>query len=61
MHTITLPTSIHNSTGTDPAGWRCWWREQAQVDGTDWPSLHRQLVSAWRALRSLAESSGAMP
>jgi hypothetical protein len=39
MHTITLPTSIHNSTGPDPAGWRCWWREQSLIDGTDWKSL----------------------
>jgi len=50
-----------SSTGYGPSGWRQWWREQAQVDGTDWTSLHRQLVDACGALRSLAESSGAVP
>jgi hypothetical protein len=39
MGTITRPTSIHNSTGTNPAGWRRCWREQAQIDRTDWTSL----------------------
>src|SRR5262249_29799528 len=61
MDTIISPASVFNSTisstGTDPAGWRRWWREQAQIDGTDWSSLHRQLVGAWRALRALAEVS----
>jgi len=46
---------IARSTGADPAGWRLWWREQAQIDGADWTSLHRQLVGAWRALRLLAD------
>jgi hypothetical protein len=39
MHTILLPTSIHNSTGTDHAGWRAWWQAQASRQGSDWPSL----------------------
>jgi len=35
---------------------REYWRKQAQTDATDWPSLHRQLVDAWRSLRSLADA-----
>jgi hypothetical protein len=45
------------STGTGPAGWREYWRRQSEIDQTDWISLHRQLVDAWRRLRSLAEAS----
>jgi len=37
--------------------WRAWWRVESERVGTDWISLHRQLVDAWRALRSLAEVS----
>jgi hypothetical protein len=45
------------STGCCPADWRLWWRTESERVGTDWPSLHRQLVGAWRALRSLAEEA----
>ena len=34
------------STGTNPDGWRAWWREQARLDGSDWGSLldrHREV------------------
>jgi hypothetical protein len=51
------PELSASSTGTGPDGWRLWWRERAQVDGTDWVSLHRQLAGAWRALRSLADET----
>jgi hypothetical protein len=46
-------------TARSTLDWRAWWREQALIDGTDWTSLHRQHVEAWRRLRSLAESNGA--
>jgi len=39
MHTILLPTSIHNSTGTDPAGWRAWWATESAANGSDWQSI----------------------
>ena len=34
------------STGTNPDGWRAWWREQSRLDGSDWESLldrHREV------------------
>jgi hypothetical protein len=34
------------STGTNPGGWRAWWREQSRLDGSDWRSLltqHREV------------------
>jgi hypothetical protein len=48
---------LPSSTGTCPADWRAWWRQRSIADGTDWVSLHRQLVEAWCRLRSLAEVS----
>ena len=39
MHTILLPTSIHNSTGTDPTGWRAWWATESAANGSDWQSI----------------------
>jgi hypothetical protein len=47
-------TSSSSGTAID-GGWRAWWREQATVDGTDWPGLHRGLVEAWRLIRTRAE------
>jgi len=41
-----ISSSTVTSTGSDPTGWRQWWREQSEIDGTDWLSLHRQLVGA---------------
>jgi len=48
--------SCSSGTAFD-GGWRARWREQARIDHTDWPSLHHQLVSVWRALRSLADET----
>jgi hypothetical protein len=45
------------TTSPSTADWPQFWREQSLRDGTDWPSLRRQLVEAWRRLRSLAEVS----
>jgi hypothetical protein len=45
---ITLPSTTN---------WRAWWRQQSKIDATDWDSLHRQLGTAYTALRSLAEKS----
>jgi hypothetical protein len=50
------PDSIYSSSGTAfDGGWRSWWRAEAERTNTDWESLHRQHVAAWRALRSRAE------
>jgi hypothetical protein len=46
-----------STTAPSTTNWRAWWREQAKHDGTDWHSLHQQLVTAFTALRSLAEKS----
>jgi hypothetical protein len=48
-------------TARSTTNWRQWWRAESERVGTDWQSLHQQHVRAWRALRSLAESSGAVP
>ena len=37
--------------------WRAWWRVESRRVGTDWASLHRQLVGVWRELRSLADEA----
>jgi hypothetical protein len=58
MHTITLPTSIHNSSGTAAdGGWRRWWREQARIDGTDLVTLAWQHVGALSVVRPLCGAS----
>jgi len=38
------PAEVINplSTGTDPAGWRRWWAQQSEIDGTTWKSLGTQ-------------------
>jgi hypothetical protein len=46
-----------NSTGTCPAEWRQWWREQAQTDGTTWSALLRQHEHVFRQLCQLHEIS----
>jgi hypothetical protein len=46
-------------TALSTADARAWWLAESERVGTDWLSLHCQLVDAWRALRSLAESSEA--
>lgn len=43
--------SIVRSTGTCPAEWREWWREQSLLDGTDWRSLLDSADSVLRNLR----------
>jgi hypothetical protein len=39
-----------SSTGSNPAGWRRWWREESLIDGTDWTTL---LAGADQVLREL--------
>jgi hypothetical protein len=54
------PFATPSSTGTAfDGGWRHWWREQAQIDGTDWSTLCWQHIGTLYALRSLCESSRA--
>jgi hypothetical protein len=39
------------STGTDPAGWRRWWADEAERCGADWASvigLHLSIVDSLR-------------
>jgi hypothetical protein len=47
------------STGTCPSEWRRWWRDQAQIDRTDWASLLEAAEAALARLRAyrLAEAS----
>jgi hypothetical protein len=49
MHST--PNITARSTGTDPAGWRRWWRDEAARVGSDWPSvlkLHLGIVDSLR-------------
>jgi hypothetical protein len=43
------------STGTDPAGWRRWWRAESKRIGSDWHSLiglHFQICNRLQASSS---------
>jgi hypothetical protein len=51
-----LPSSF-TSTGLNPEGWRRWWREQLQIDGTDWVTLCWQHIGALSVVRALCERS----
>jgi hypothetical protein len=53
--TLKPPETITPSTGPGPTGWRLYWAVQSRIDGTDWASLRKQHIDAWRRLRSLAE------
>jgi len=57
MYTILLPTSIHNSTGTDHAGWCAYWQAEASRQGSDWPSLITTHFTIVDRLRSQAAGS----
>lgn len=51
------PSSFNISSGTaSDGGWRAWWRQQSQIDGTNWVSL---LAAADAALRDLRILHGA--
>jgi hypothetical protein len=53
-----IPTSATmTSTGTDPAGWRCWWAVQSRLDGSDWRSLLDQHQDVLNRLRLAKVSS----
>jgi len=55
--TIILLISIHNSTGTDPAGWREFWRLESARVGTNWISLLDAAEAALSRLRTAHVSS----
>jgi hypothetical protein len=38
------------STGSCPAHWCAWWREQSEIDGTTWDALLRQHGCVFRQL-----------
>jgi hypothetical protein len=43
------------STGTDPAGWRRWWRIESARSGSDWRSLinlHFEICNRLQAISS---------
>jgi hypothetical protein len=44
------------STGSDPDGWRRWWREQSRIDGIHWETLCWHPIGALTALRRFCEA-----
>jgi hypothetical protein len=41
-----------SSTGSCPADWRAWWREQSRIDGCDWNALIHCAEAALARLRA---------
>jgi hypothetical protein len=50
ISTLTTSSTTFNnttsSTGTCPAGWRQYWRRQAEIDGTTWRDIAELNVAA---------------
>jgi hypothetical protein len=45
VNTIIRPLSIHNSTGTDPEGWRRWWAAESIRIGTNWIGIAETITA----------------